>query len=369
MNHLPLGLLIAIFVASGVVIWFAGIQLSKTTDVLDDRLHLGSALGGLIVLAVATNLPEIAITVTAAASGAIEVAVGNILGGIALQTVVIVVLDVFGKRRKGARPLTYRAASLTLVIEAVVVAAVLAVVVAGTQLPKGLDLLRVTPQALLILIIWVVGLLLVRRAGRGLPWHENGQAPDSSPHPSGHRTRASSAHGPRSDGKQSQQKTQQKPQAKIGRTVVVFVVAALLTLIAGYAAEQSGSAAASQVHLSGVLFGATVLALATSLPEISTGLQAVRQGDENLAISDIFGGNAFLPVLFLVAGLISGKAVLPVAQSSDIYLTALAVILSLTYAVGLILRPTRRILGMGVDSLAVLVLYLVGVAGLFGISE
>ena len=89
MTHLPLAVLLAIFVASGVVIWFAGIQLSKTTDVLDDKLHLGNALGGLIVLAVATNLPEIAITITAAASGQIEVAVSNILGGIALQTVVI----------------------------------------------------------------------------------------------------------------------------------------------------------------------------------------------------------------------------------------------------------------------------------------
>ena len=151
--------------------------------------------------------------------------------------------------------------------------------------------------------------------------------------------------------------------------MVVFAIAALLTLVAGYAAEQSGTAAASQVGLSGVLFGATVLALATSLPEISTGLQAVRQGDENLAISDIFGGNAFLPVLFLLAGLISGKAVLPAAQTSDIYLTAIAALLSLIYAVGLILRPNKRILGMGVDSLTVLALYLIGVAGLFAISH
>ncbi len=355
MTHLPLPVLLAIFVASGAVIWFAGIQLSKTTDALDDKLHLGNALGGLIVLAVATNLPEIAITVTAAASGRIEVAVGNILGGIALQTVVIVVLDVFGKRKHGAPPITYRAASLVLVIEAITVAAILAVVVAGTQLPEQADLLRITPQALLIVVLWIVGLLLVRRAGKHLPWHENGAAPDTTQHPSGHRNRRTSAPN--------------KNSPSTGRTVVVFIIAALLTLVAGYAAEQSGSAAASQVGLSGVLFGATVLALATSLPEISTGLQAVKQGDENLAISDIFGGNAFLPTLFLLAGLISGTAVLPVAKASDIYLTAIAILLSLIYATGLLFRPEKRILGMGIDSLAVLVLYLVGVAGLFGIAN
>lgn len=103
------------FVASAVVIWVAGSFLSNNTDVLADRLHLGQALGGLILLAVATNLPEIAITYSAAASGQLAVAVSNILGGIAIQTVVLVALDAFGVRER--RPLTYQAASLTLVIE------------------------------------------------------------------------------------------------------------------------------------------------------------------------------------------------------------------------------------------------------------
>ena len=117
-----------------------------------------------------------------------------------------------------------------------------------------------------------------------------------------------------------------------------------------------------------MLFGATVLALATSLPEISTGLQAVKQGDDNLAMSDIFGGNAFLPVLFLVATVISGQAILPQSNTSDVYLTALAALLTLVYAVGLLFRPRRRIAGMGVDSFVVLVLYAVGIGGLVAIT-
>jgi cation:H+ antiporter len=232
---------------------------------------------------------------------------------------------------------------------------VLAVVVAGTQLPKSLDLLRLTPQAVLIAAVWVVSLFLVRRAGTHLPWHENGTAPDSAPHRSAHRANHSD--------------TSTAKKTSTGRAALVFVVAAIATLIAGYVLEQSGDAASTKVGLSGVLFGATILALATSLPEISTGLQAIRQGDENLAISDIFGGNAFLPVLFLLAGLISGKAVLPQAHSSDIYLTAVAIILSVIYALGLLFRPRRRVLGMGVDSLVVLLVYLLGIAGLFTVAR
>ena len=358
----PLPLLLGVFVVAAGLIWVAGVKLSETTDVLDSRLHLGSAFGGLIVLAMATNLPEIAITVSASVSGDVEVAVGNILGGIGLQTVVLAVLDFFGKRGSGVKPLTYRAASLTLVLEGLVVIGVLSVVIAGSQLPASLELGRLTPDVVLIATLWILGLFLVQRAGKRLPWHEDGEAPEASPHQRGHRARK---HGNGSGGS----KNHRDRHPPMPQTVAVFAIAALVTMVAGVVLERSGEAASSQVGLSGVLYGATILALATSLPEISTGLQAIRQGDDNLAMSDIFGGNAFLPVLFLVATLVSGKAVLPEARSSDIYLTALAVLLTLVYVVGLIFRPRRRVLGMGVDSVTVVGVYLLGVAGLIAIAR
>src|SRR4051795_9099683 len=126
MSGLPTLVLVLFFAAAAVAIWVAGIQLSEQTDVLSTRLHLGSALGGLILLALATNLPEIAIVASASLSGQVEVAVGNILGGIAIQTGVLVALDAFGVG--SGRPLTYRAASLVLVVEGLAVMAVLGLV-------------------------------------------------------------------------------------------------------------------------------------------------------------------------------------------------------------------------------------------------
>jgi cation:H+ antiporter len=352
-SGLSLPILLLIFAAAAGAIWIAGIQLSDQTDVLATRLHLGSALGGLVLLAIATNLPEIAITVSAALSHDLGVAVGNILGGIAIQTLVLVGLDVLGVR--GRRPLTYRAASLVLVLEGALVVAVLGVVVGGSQLPGGLVFWRIGPASLLIAVLWVAGLLLLQRAGRGLPWHESGNAPNGQEHPRGH----------------SQQKAEKKASDKgtsTGRSALVFGVAALLTLVAGVVLERSGEAIAGDIGLTGVLFGATVLAAATSLPELSTGLTSVKNGDYQLAISDIFGGNAFLPVLFLVASLISGTAVLPQAHDTDIYLTALGALLTLVYMAGLLFRPARRIARMGADSLVVLVLYAVGLVGLVAIA-
>jgi len=346
---LPSLVLLLVFLGSAGVIWVAGIRLADNTDVLAERLHLGAALGGVILLAIATNLPEIAITASAALAGHVDVAVGNVLGGIALQTVVLVALDAIGVR--GRRPMTYQAASLVLVLEAAQVVAVLLVVVAGTQLRPDLIVARLTPATVLIAALWAGGLVLIGRAGRALPWSDSGDAPDSQPEPRGH----------------ARKKTEAQATARGVSTVraaAVFGVAALATLVTGVTIERSGEELFGRLGLSGVLFGATVLAAATALPELSTGLTAARKGDVQLAMGDIFGGNAFLPVLFLLATLLSGQAVLPDAGASDLYLIALGGLLTVVYLVGLIFRPGRQVLRMGPDSLVVLVLYAVGVVGL-----
>src|ERR1051325_4343166 len=111
-EQMPLTILTLVFAAAGVVVWIAGVYVSKTTDVLSSRFKLGEALGGAILLAIVTNLPEIAITTSGAMRNQLGIATGNILGGIAIQTVVLVVLDAFaiGKRT----PLMGHAAALDL---------------------------------------------------------------------------------------------------------------------------------------------------------------------------------------------------------------------------------------------------------------
>ncbi len=353
-DHLSLPLLLLIFSGAAAAVWIAGIYLSDTTDILSERFGLGQALGGLIMLAIVTNLPEIAITVSAALSHNLGIAVGNILGGIAIQTVVLVVLDAVGLGKTVA--LTYRAASLELVLEGILVVALLGLVIMGHQFPASTLVYRVEPAGLLIAVFWIAGIYLIGKSRNSLPWQQAGVAPDGQADKRG----------------TSKQKTEQAAREKKASTssqVSIFLVGAIGTLVGGVVLEQSGNAIAGHIGMSGVLFGATVLATATSLPEISTGLASVKLGDYQLAVSDIFGGNAFLPVLFLLATVISGQPVLPMAQKTDIYLTGLAMLLTTVYLYGLIFRPRRQIARMGVDSLLVLLLYGLGIVGLFFIAS
>ncbi len=348
-QSLSLSILLLLFLAGAVAVWLASIQLSNTTDLLSSRFGFGEALGGLIFLAIATNLPEIAITASAALSHNLGIAIGNILGGIAIQTVVLVIMDAFGLRRKDA--LTYRAASLQLVLEGVLVVSILVIAIMGTQLPKSLIFARLAPGDLLIAGAWVAGLWLVNKARTALPWQEKGRAPDTAVNP------------------KKQEAQNKREKWSTSRVIIIFIIAAVVTLIAGVVLEESGSASADHIGLSGVLFGATFLAAATALPQVSSGLASVNIGDFNLAVSDIFGGNAFLPVLFLLATLLSGQAALPQAKNSDIYLASLGILLTTVYIYGLIFRPRRQILNMGIDSLVVLILYVLGLLGLIALAR
>jgi cation:H+ antiporter len=353
LSNFSIPVLGAIFVASSIVVWLAGTSLSKATDVLSTRFHFGEALGGAILLAIATNLPELAITVSAAVSGYMELAVGNILGGIAIQTVVLVLLDRFGMAKNLS--LTHQAASLRLVVEGLLVVSVLVIAIMATQLPPTLIAFRLTPGPVMITLSWVLGVWIIGHARRGLTWNDATAPADvkaakrgDAAGPQGHASAAAAA--------------------TTSKSILSFSLAAAATLVCGVLLEESGVAIVAQIGMSGVLFGATVLAAATALPEVATGFASMRLGDYQLAVSDILGGNAFLPVLFLIAELISGRAVLPYAQSTDIYLAALGILLTVIYLGGLIFRSKRTVSGIGVDSLLVLVLYVLGMAGLFAIA-
>ncbi len=333
------------FAAVVAATWFAGIALSKTTDALDARLGLGDDIGGIVLLAVAGSLPELAITVSAAGSGHLDLASGNLIGGIAVQTMVLVVCDVVA----GERPLSYLVGRLTPVLEGLLVVIVVSGVLMGSLLKQSTTIVHgLSPASLAIVVAWLGGVTLIDRTRKTLPWHV--EMPGSRP--GRHRQEAV--------------KETSHPYARRStlQVALFFGVACAVTLLAGVLLEVTGNELANRSGINGVIFGATILATATALPEISSGVAAVRLGDNALAIGDIFGGNAFQVCLFLVADLVAGKAVLPTAGRDNSWLASLGVALTAIYATGVIGRPYRCFARLGPDSIVAIVVFALGIAGL-----
>ena len=348
-SSFPVAVVLAIFGVASAATWGAGVALCKSTDELDRRLKIGDALGGMVLLAIAGSLPEVAITVSGAASGHLDLVAGNLVGGIATATMVLVICDLFAER-----PLTYLAGSLMPVLEGLLVIVLLAAVLMGALLPKSVSIAgSVSPVSLAIVVIWLGGLWVLDRVRSQPKWDV--VMPHSRPGRPHRRVR-----NPVADAARATHST--------ARVIMVFGSAAIVTLVAGVALEITGNELAGRAGINGVVFGATVLALATALPEISSGIEAVRLGDHQLAMSDVFGGNAFQLCLFVVADLVAMTPVLPTTGAANAWLAGLGLALTAIYAGGVIVRPSRPN-RLGPDSILALVIYTIGIVGLLRIAQ
>jgi len=238
--------------------------------------------------------------------------------------------------------LTLKGHSNVLVLEGIALIFVLTMVMMAKQFSPDLIYFRTTPFEWLILLIWLGSIYLISRFV-DVTKKEKKIVSDPSQH-------------------------LRHPKAKFKGTIqlaiIVFIICALVTLISGWALEITSDVLSKRFGMSGVLFGGTILALCTSLPEISTGIASAKIREYQMAVSDIFGGNAFLPVLFLMASAIGGDAILPSLQPSDMYLTGLGIILTGIYLIGMVLHSKKQYFRLGIDSILVLIVYIIGLIGL-----
>ena len=150
------------------------------------------------------------------------------------------------------------------------------------------------------------------------------------------------------------------------RLALSTAAAAAVIFVAGYALARASEALAEQTGLGSSLFGAVFVAIATSLPEISTVLAAIRLGRHVMATSDILGTNLFdIALIFLVDLIYAGDPVLNEVGAFSQVAAMLGITVTGVFVVGMIERRDPAIRGIGLDSLIVGAAYLGGLGLLF----
>ena len=345
LERLPLWGTIAVFCAGAVIVWAAGTRLSRGADAIADRTGLGQAFVGALLLGGATSLPEIAATVSASLIHNAPIAVNNIFGGIAMQVTILAIADAAGRAA-----LTGSNRHAGVLLEGTLL--ILVLNTAAVAIAVGdVAVLGVGLWSTAILALVVVGLLLIKHYEAHPRWQPSEQLKEA---PDDEKTRRA-------------KERRQRYRAVSTRTVVTqMTLASLAVLAGGFAVAKSGERIAEQTGIGASFVGAILIAIATSLPEVSTTLEAVRLGARVMAISNIFGTNLFDAGLLFVADVAySGPPVLNEVGRFAQVGALLGVACTAIYLAGILERRDRTFMRLGIDSVVVVLVYAAGVVLLY----
>lgn len=142
---------------------------------------------------------------------------------------------------------------------------------------------------------------------------------------------------------------------------VIFILAAAVTVYTAMKLSQFADVISNKTAMGGMLVGTILLAGATSLPEVTTSFSAVIIGNVDIAIGNMLGSNLFN--LLILAGFdlyFRRKQLYHLVSRNHLYSAILGLFLMLMVTLALVLKIDYTIIGVGVDSLVVLVAYIVG---------
>ncbi|MDJ0637755.1 MAG: hypothetical protein QNJ20_02895 [Paracoccaceae bacterium] len=333
--NLPQALLL--FAVSSAAVWRAGSGLAYVADTLSDRYKLGKSIVGLVALSTATSLPEISTTLSAATKQSQELVLNNLFGGIALQTAILAMADFWAR---GAITNYPRKANHAL--EATLLNLMLGLTIVLLVIGDRWSFASVGLGSLTIAVFYFGSVWLLRRYDTSGDW-----IPVDLPQ----------------EDEFSFLPGAQSVERENSTLIVQAVIYCIMILVFGLGLVISAEQIAVETGLGASFIGVTVLAAATSLPELTTSIAAVRMGAYTLAISNIFGSNLIMLVLVFPADILyrSGpilKSAPPIVYAS----LGFGIVVTSIFLTGLIVRRKPRIGPFGADSVLVLLVF---VASLF----
>jgi cation:H+ antiporter len=324
------------FLASVAVVVLAGTVLTRCADVIAETTGLGRLLVGSILVAAATSLPELLVDLNALLrEGMPDLAVGDLLGSSLMNLLILGVVDQL--RRGGGRMLSRQSAAHAL--SATMSILLTALVTLAFVLPRQLDILGAGAVMWVVALVYLFGVRLAffdQRLVRSQAERDTGaRAP-------AHRGRLA------------------RPVAGFtAAAVVLFVAAPFLAHAAGRIAELSG--------LGTTFVGTTMVAFATSLPELTSTIVALRLGAPDLAIGNVFGSNAFNMLILLPLDLAWPGPLLAAVSPAHAITGVSVIVVSAVAMLGILYHAERRIWLIEPDALLVILLALGSFAMLYAL--
>ena len=331
-----------VFACSAAVIVLAGTKLSRYGDQIAELTGLGRLWIGVVLMAAATSLPEVFTTISAGWLNAPDLAAGDLFGAGLSNMLTLGLIDLLHRQKR-----VWQQAALGHTLTAALAMALTGLAACFVLLPINVTHLGIGLGSLTLFLLYVLGMRLVFR-------QEDMER----------RQREQEA---LVEGELAGRDASSTRRADLRRAVIGFALGALALLVAAPFLAWSAERIAEETGISATFIGTSLVAIATSLPELVTAIAAVRLGAFDLAVGNLFGSNAFNMAAFLFADLAYREGSLLSSVSSAHALTALWSILMMNIGLmGIIYRAEKRFMLIEPDSLLMIVSYVLGLWLLFG---
>lgn len=238
------------------------ILLIKGADVFVDgasstaqNFKVSKMLIGLTIIAFGTSAPELAVSISALASGSTDMVLGNVIGSCILNILLILGLAAV------IRPIKIKANTVRKELPmCLMVSTLLAVLFLDVMLMNGPENQFSRSDAIVVLLFFCVFVYYLVALAK--------------------------------HSKETNQKDE-KAKYKLGKSLLLVLLGLAGIIIGSEMVVRNCTEIATAIGWSERLISLTVIAFGTSLPELVTTVVAARKGEQDLAVGNVIGSNIF----------------------------------------------------------------------------
>jgi cation:H+ antiporter len=275
---------VAILVGFVILIWSADLFVAGAASIADN-MGMSPTIIGLTIVSVGTSAPEILVSITAALSGAGDMAIGNAIGSNIANVGLVLGLTVL------VAPLCVHSSCMRTEMPTLLVVTA----ATGLLLLDG-ELSRLDGYLMLAALIFILAQMIRNQS------HDSTLAEEADDEP--------------------------LPHFRPLRAWITFVIGLLLLVASSRLLVWGAAEIAGELGVSNMVIGLTVVAVGTSLPELAATMASALRGHAEIALGNIIGSNLFnLLAVMAIPGLIQPEILDPAVMSRDYPAMTIAMLL------------------------------------------
>jgi len=253
-------------IAAAILILLSSKYLVSSSDKIATKIGLGHTFVGIVLLATATSLPELATGISSITlAQAPDLAAGAAFGSNIVNLLIIAIADVMWPR--GPMLASVSRAPIIVAILGIVIIFIASISTAIHNWTDILDHWYISPLSIVLVLFFVIAAYIVYRI-------DNKEANSIE-------TQDEAKNG------------KSKLDNETKRAFAFYLISALCIIGTSIWLSEVGDRLAEALQWEESFVGTQFLAISTSLPELATTIAALRLGNPEMAVANLLGSNLF----------------------------------------------------------------------------